>query len=339
VNDISISDRITAPSTVAVPSAGLAWRPINIDDIDAITALQQAMDRVDHPTYAATREEVEEELTHSYVDLENDTLLGVDEDGVVAAYGVVVLPPGQETLVRSILQGGVHPDYRGDGIGRELLAWQESRALQQLSTSTKTLPAWIVTSAEEKTKDAAALFARAGFEKSRWFFALERKLSEPIPAVSADDGVTIATYSPRYSAATHVAKNDAFRDHWGSQPSTNEQWESMVKLESFHEEVSYVALSSTGDVVGFLLTFVVEDDWKLQGYSSGYIGLLGVVRDWRKKHIAPALLSRAFEGYREAGYERAQLDVDAENPSGALGLYQGVGFTEKTRSITFTKVF
>jgi ribosomal protein S18 acetylase RimI-like enzyme len=297
------------------------------------------MDRVDHPTYAATREEVEEELSHSYVDLANDSLIGVDEDGTFVAYGLVILPPGQETLVRSILQGGVHPDSRGDGIGRELLAWQESRALQQLARSDKTLPGWILANAEEKTKDAAALFARAGFEKSRWFFGLERKLADPIPEVSPDGGVTIVTYSPRFSAATHVAKNDAFRDHWGSQPSTDEQWESMVKMDAFHEEVSYVALSPEGEVVGLLLTFVVEDDWKLQGYSSGYIGLVGVVREWRKKRIAPALLARAFEGYREAGYERAQLDVDAENPTGALGLYQGVGFTEKTRSISFTKTF
>lgn len=324
---------------MAFPSAGLAWRPITVDDVDAITTLQQAMDRVDHPSYAATREELEEELSHSYLELAADSLVGVDTDGVVVAYGLVILPPGQETLVRSILQGGVHPDYRGDGIGRELLAWQQSRALQQLATSQKTLPAWIVAHAEERSTDSTTLLTRAGFEKSRYFFALERKLSEALPEVTAADGVTIVTYSPRFSEATHLAKNGAFRDHWGSQPSTDEQWESMVKMEAFHEEVSYVALSPEGEVVGFLLTFVVEDDWKLQGYSSGYIGLLGVVKGWRRRRIAPAMLARAFEGYREAGYERAQLDVDAENPSGALALYESVGFTEKTRSISFTKVF
>ena len=338
MTDIPISDRVTAPSEVVVPAAGLTWRPIVLDDLAAVTALQQAMDRVDHPTFAATLEEVEEELTHSYVDLEKDSLLGIDPDGEIAAYGLVILPPGQETLVRSILQGGVHPEFRGEGIGRELLAWQESRALQQLATSDKTLPAWILTNAEEKSTDAAKLFARSGFEKSRWFFALERRISEPTPVVVPADGVTIVTYSPRFSEATHTAKNDAFRDHWGSQPSTDEQWESMLKQEAFHEEVSYVALSPAGDVVGLLMTFVVEDDWKLQGFSSGYIGLVGVVREWRKKGIAQSLLAHAFDGYREAGYERAQLDVDAENPSGALGLYQSVGFTEKTRSIAFTRV-
>ena len=339
MTDIPISDRIVAPGEARLPSAGLTWRPITLDDIDGITALQQSMDRIDHPTWASTREEIEDELSHSYVDLQHDSLLGIDDDGKPAAYGLVILPPGQETLVRSILQGGVRPDLREEGIGRELFAWQNDRALQQLATSQKTLPAWIMVYAEEKSTDAAALFTHAGFEKTRWFFALERKIAEPTPDFTPADGVTIERYSPRFSAATHVAKNDAFRDHWGSQPSTDEQWESMLKQEAFHEEVSYVALSPSGEVVGLLMTFVVEDDWKLQGFSSGYIGLVGVVREWRKKGIAQSLLARAFDGYRDAGYERAQLDVDAENPSGALGLYQSVGFTEKTRSIAFTRVF
>jgi hypothetical protein len=33
------------------------------------------------------------------------------------------------------------------------------------------------------------------------------------------------------------------------------------------------------------------------------------------------------------------LDVDSENPSGALGLYTGMGFTAASRSVAFVEEF
>jgi ribosomal protein S18 acetylase RimI-like enzyme len=92
------------------------------------------------------------------------------------------------------------------------------------------------------------------------------------------------------------------------------------------------------EVVGFLTSEVNEDDWEGQGYSSGYIPLVGVLRQWRRRGIAPALLARAFAAFRAEGLERAVLDVDSENPTGALGLYTGMGFLPETRETAFSKV-
>jgi mycothiol synthase len=55
--------------------------------------------------------------------------------------------------------------------------------------------------------------------------------------------------------------------------------------------------------------------------------------------VAPALLATAMESYRAAGLERACLDVDSENPSGAGNLYTGMGFFETTKSMAYTKVY
>ena len=43
---------------------------------------------------------------------------------------------------------------------------------------------------------------------------------------------------------------------------------------------------------------------------------------------------RAFQA---AGLEYAGLGVDAENPTGALGLYESLGFKPYMRNITFHK--
>lgn len=62
------------------------------------------------------------------------------------------------------------------------------------------------------------------------------------------------------------------------------------------------------------------------GFKDGYTELLGVRRAWRGRGLAPALLIDAMSRYAAAGMERACLDVDTENPSGAVALYERLGY-------------
>ena len=338
-DDRPLRERVTAPVRVQPPETpGIDWRPASTDDLDQLVALYAAIGRADHPNFLQSREEIEDELTRSWVDPAADTLIGLAADGSAAAFGQVVLTPNKETLVRSILFGGVHPDFRGRGIGRQLLAWQESRALQQLATSDLTLPGWIMLFADDRSERTHRLAVSAGFAPARYFTGLSRVIADPIPDLALPDGIRIEPYRAELSAATLEAKNAAFRDHWGSQPMNEEQWQSMLGLSVFRPDLSFLALA--GDqVVGFVTAEVNEDDWEGQGYSSAYIPLVGVVREWRRKGVAPALLARAFTAFREEGLERAVLDVDSDNPTGALGLYTGMGFVPETRETAFSKVF
>lgn len=336
---VPLRERVVAPDRPPLPDTpGLEWRPATAGDLDALETLYTAISRADHPNYLMTREEIEDELGHSWVDPAVDTLIGLRDDGAAVAFGQAVLSPGKETLVRSILSGGVHPDSRGAGIGRQLLAWQEGRALQQLASSDLTLPGWVMLFADDRSERTHRLAAAAGFAPARYFTGLSRVIADPIPELPLPDEVRIEPYRAELSGATLHAKNAAFRDHWGSQPMTEEQWASILSLSVFRPDLSFLALAGD-EVIGFVTSEVNEDDWPLQGYSSGYIPLVGVVREWRRKGVAPALLARAFEAFRAEGLERAVLDVDSDNPTGALNLYTGMGFVPETRETAFSKVF
>jgi ribosomal protein S18 acetylase RimI-like enzyme len=136
-----------------------------------------------------------------------------------------------------------------------------------------------------------------------------------------------------------VAKNNAFRDHWGSQPISTEAWEAWLSLPTLRRDLSRVAVTEDGSVAGFVVTSTNEDDWVAAGYSSAYIDLVGVTRAHRGTGIAPLLLADAIEAATLQGLERAVLDVDSVSPTGALGLYQRLGFIEESRSMNFVKVF
>jgi ribosomal protein S18 acetylase RimI-like enzyme len=48
------------------------------------------------------------------------------------------------------------------------------------------------------------------------------------------------------------------------------------------------------------------------------------------------VLASALDAIRADGLAVAVLDVDAENPTGALGLYERLGFTRGTVAVTHT---
>jgi len=64
---------------------------------------------------------------------------------------------------------------------------------------------------------------------------------------------------------------------------------------------------------------------------------LGTRRPWRKRGIAATLMCESMRAFKAAGLDYAGLGVDTENPTGALGLYERLGFTVIKRSITFAK--
>ena len=314
--------------------AGIHWRALSVDDAQVITELCERISVRDHPTWSESLDEMHEQLTHSWVDPSRDGVVAVDADGTAVGWGLVVAPPDPESLVRVILFGGVAVEHRGRGIGRELLTWQHERARQLLAASDAALPAWVLSYAADLAPEHGRLLQRLGFEPARYFTTLEADLARASAPVDLPEGVQAVPFDASLSEAVRAAKNAAFADHWGSQPSTREAWESMHGLSSFRADLCRVAL--VGDeVVGFVITEINEDDWERGGSRSGYNGLVGTVRDWRGRGLASALLTDVMQAYRDAGLETAVLDVDTENPTGALGVYTRLGFEPTARDVSY----
>ncbi|MEU2672773.1 GNAT family N-acetyltransferase [Streptomyces sp. NPDC007164] len=64
-----------------------------------------------------------------------------------------------------------------------------------------------------------------------------------------------------------------------------------------------------------------------------------VRREARGQGLARAMLAHVLRTLRADGLGHAVLDVDAESPTGGLGLYQNLGFTVTDRSVSLVKRF
>jgi mycothiol synthase len=337
MTDLPLSRRIGRPQAVApVPLPGIHWRPVIPGDIDALVELDARIAAGDHPDWVDTREDILEELGHSYLDLPADSLAAVTDDGEIVAWGLVIHPPTQDTLVRSILTGGVAPTRRGEGIGRALLAWQHGRAIQQLAASESTLPGWVIVSADERVSGAASTLRHAGFASSRWVQNLARATADSVDDVAVPDGIRIVTYGAEHSEAAHAARDAAFRGHGSSQPMSDEQWDSMMSLQTFAPELSFLALDAADQVVGLLLTLLTEH---LADASSAYVWVIGVVPESRHRGIARALLALHLRSSADAGIDRSVLDVATDGDGVGLELFEGAGYVRQTVSVTHIAVY
>lgn len=331
-----LRDRVPDPGDVRLPADadGISWRRATRDDAPEITALLEAMSRRDHPEWSESLDEVHEMLGRSWIELELDGAIARHPTDGVVAYGLVIDTPEPESVVRVILTGGVHPKHRGRGLGRALLTWQRARAEQRLSRSDSILPAWLLAYAPEVAPEHGRLLERSGFEPARYFTSLVAVLAGADLERTAPDGVRIEPLTPERAEQMRLARNSAFADHWGSQPTTAEAWSAMLALPSTRPELSRLAIVDD-EVVGFVLVEINEDDWPRQGFTGAYIGLVGTVRPWRGRGLASALLADAMRAARDAGLERAVLDVDTENPTGALGVYERLGFRPTSRDAAY----
>ncbi|MDJ0376077.1 GNAT family N-acetyltransferase [Cryobacterium sp. PH31-L1] len=345
VHQTSLAERVgVAPAPVLPQHPDVpAWRPATTDDIDGIWQLRHDMGEVDHPNYLTARGAIAADFGYSHFHPEVDSLVGLDSAGRIVAVGMVMFPPRQVSLARSMPIGGVHPVLRGRGIGRQLLAWQLARAKQQLATSTKALPGWILAYADERSPQNAALFEHAGLSIARYFLTLERPLDAPIRVIHAAAGIRIAAYADAVSAEVHRTRDDSFMDHWGSQPMSDENWNAFVGGKWFRPDLSFVAYGTddtgTEQVVGFVLSTANENVWATQGFTGSYIDLVGVVSVWRGRHVAQSLLAAQLAAGQALGHERVTLAVDSASPTGALGLYTGMGFVPTHRKMAYSLEF
>lgn len=331
---------------------GLAWRPITLDDIDTWHELELAIEAHDQPNERFDRDDLIEELTEgSQKDPARNSLIGFDREGVARAFGHVHALPGS-TLRRVFLWGGVHPDLRKQGIGRELLRWQTERARELLveqdaASGEAPVPWRIAVSHLEKMADRSRLCEAAGFTAIRWFYDMVRPLSgpeaAPVPELPVPGGLELVPWTGELDEAVRLAHNEAFAGHWGSQPRDPEAWQNWtIGHRTFRRDWSRLVLDRTvqdaqgrPEVAGYVVSHAYTQDWEAQGYSQGWIGLLGVRPAWRGRGLAPALLAVAMHAYAADGIETAGLDVDTGNASGALNLYTGMGFRVEHTSVAW----
>jgi mycothiol synthase len=282
---------------------GLAARPATARDADDIYRLIAACELDLDGRVEIEFDDVVAALARPALDLARDTVLLHDPTGDLVGWA--------EVFKGRMAEADVRPDRRGRGIGAELLAWTEARALAQGGTR-------LVQTVTDNNAPAAELFARAGYGRADTAWILEIVMASQPPPPGPPDGVRIRTYQmgPDGPAAYQLIE-DAFNEWPDRIPATFEEWSGlMVEREAFRPELSPLAFD--GDrLVGAALAMSTDDP------GEGYIHQVATHRAYRRRGIAAALLRHTFGGFYRTGRRTCSLSTNSY--TGALALYQRVG--------------
>jgi mycothiol synthase len=208
----------------------------------------------------------------------------------------------------------VHPDHTGRGIGSALAALVEGRAAEKASGDARLFSAAL-------TQDEAAgrLLAARGYNWARRFWHMEIELMGGLlQAPTPPSGIQLRRLDPKSDLpAVHRIIEEAFEDHWYYSPTPYEEFlDSNVHRDDFDPALWIIAVDA-GEPVGVLYGGAHTD--------RGWIFELGVRRTHRGRGIATAMLRESFAEFECRGLPRVRLNVDSENLTGAVSLYERVG--------------
>ena len=319
----------------------LSWTPAGTPDLPDWAALIARTAAVEKPVWFERRDELVQIAASKANPVATNSILGRDGQGVPRAYGRITKSPDGDKAAGF---GCVDPAWQRRGIGTGLLRWLEERTRERFAEDAAPGPACAGRPPRLRHHGAAqhdhkaALFTTRGYRVVRYYNEMHRPLDIGFPDVVLDDGLELVAFAPHLHEAVRRAHNEAFRDHWGSEPRDEEGWGFVVHDPQARPDLSAVVLErSSGRVAGYQLASHDAEGAVIRGFSEGYTDLLGVRREFRGRGIAQALLADAMRRFAAAGMDRASLNVDSENPTGAVALYTKMGYVAVNRSMAWDK--
>lgn len=315
---------------------GITARPIEKGDAEAWAELLAAREKVDQEGESYNADDLLEELDDPHLDAVNDTLGLWAEDRMIGFAKV----QSSQTVVdvdRVRTEGTIHPEWRRRGLGTTLMHWIIQRAGELHAAKHPDVPGVVSSGTITTNVGADRMLRQLGFEESRYFFDMKRPLDQAVPEVAMPEGFRLERFDPSLDEALRVTHNEAFRDHWGSTPLDQDSWRArLTGGRAFRGNVSYVVLDGE-TIATYVLGYEWEADTEANGIRDLYVGQVGTLRAYRGKGLARAALAKVLTEGARAGYQRASLGVDADNPTGALGLYESLGFTQHSKWITYSR--
>lgn len=318
---------------LALPD-GLTARPLQIDDVAAVAALLAAAEHIDGTGEYPDADDLAEWWTGWGADVARDGVAVRDPAGLVVGYATTLAQPTFREAFDVYVEGRVRPDHRGRGIGRAMLSWGLDRGRALHAERHPEAPARLKIGVPEAMTSLESLVRREGLTPERWYRAMERPLRDLPPAVGLP-GIELVPYTPDRDDEVRRAHNASFTEHHGSSERDPATWRSLFTGQrAFRPDLSGLALED-GAVVGYALAYVYEADTRATGERQLHLGQIGVLPRARGRGVASAVITASLRAAAAGDCVRAGLDVDSANVTGALHLYERLGFTTARTSVSW----
>ncbi len=336
-----IQERVELPYAPDVP--GLVFRGFRGEpDFQIMLDLINASKQIDRIERTDSIDDIAREIEHlNNCDPFRDMLFA-EIEGQPVAYGRVQWFLDGECQWLGTHFGFLLPHWRRKGIGTAILRFQEEH-LRQLSQDllgegliTPDTPRFFDATASDTEVGKEILLREAGYKPVRFSYSMVRPLSEPIQIAPMPEGLEIRRVHSDQLRLVWEAEKEAFQGHWGYIESTEKDYQRWLK-DPINDPALWKVAWDGGQIAGMVLNFLDQKENEEYNRLRGWTEDISVRIPWRRCGLARALLTRSLQMFKDMGMDHAALDVDTQNSTGALDLYESVGFVVDKCHTTFRK--
>ncbi len=178
---------------------------------------------------------------------------------------------------------------------------------------------------------------RAGFEKVRTWWQMSRPVSSEEAGLEPEVGAGVRIRPVEREGSgmpgegdlrtVHDILESAFADHFNSHEETFDEFVSRLREDPGHRWdhwwIAELVDGERPEPAGALVGAVAES---ADGPDGSYVEYIGVLVSARGRGVAKSLLRTVIADAAGRGRDRVMLEVDADSPTGADGLYVSMGW-------------
>jgi mycothiol synthase len=276
-------------------------RRATVDDLDEIVQLLTARDRAVFGEVSAQRHFLE----HDFANVANDCLVATD-NGRLTGYAAL-------NGARDIGLAAVDADSADS-----LLAEVERRARDRGFDRVTCI-------AVPEDTVLWPLLERSGYRREREIVRMWRALDGDLAAPTWPSDAGVRTFEDADAHRVRTLLDSSYAG-WDPDYSLREHddWLAFMTGHDDFDPAMWFLCERGDDLVGCALHWRASE-------GKGWVKDIVVRKSERGRGLGRALLEHGFREYRDRGVERVGLKVDANNPTGALQLYERVGFVPDRR--------
>jgi len=268
-----------------------------------------------------------------------ENLVVRDPDGLIRAWGSVHDRAEGRMLFVHVVDREID-ERAADACSDALFAWAEAQA-RAVGAARGLAEQQIDTGAFADDVRQHGWLEDAGFTRVRTWWQMSRSVEAaeaelvPDPARWERKGVVFRLVERQGDGlpdvedlrAVHDVLEGAFTDHFNSAEETLQEFVHRLREDPGHRwDHWWLAELEDGEPAGALVGTVSES---ATGPDGSYVSYLGVLESARGRGVATGLLRTIIADAASRGRDRVGLEVDADSPTGADGLYTSMGWGTK----------
>jgi mycothiol synthase len=164
------------------------------------------------------------------------------------------------------------------------------------------------------------LLERSGYARERDIVRMWRSLDGQLTPPSWPDGIAVRTYVDADGERLHALLDAIYLD-WDPDYTAidHDDWLTFMAAHEDFDPTLWFICERDSELVACALHWRATD-------GDGWVKDIAVRETERGRGLGRALLHHAIRVYRDRGASRVGLKVDTSNPTGAIQLYESVGF-------------